>query len=122
MLHCTRRGTRHQSGIPWVINAMTRDAFRQHARFLRFFDPAKKKRYGQPGFKRLFPVEYLIDHFRPLWQKHWTLGQHIGVDESMIKYKGKGLDFVQFMPKKVRELRLMAFERTLPTLTSVPTR
>jgi hypothetical protein len=95
------RNTTYGPGEPWARNAMTIDAFRQHGRFVLFCDKAQQKSYGKAGFSRLYPVQYLLDHFGKMWKANWTMGEHIAVDESMILYKGKKLDYVQYMPAKV---------------------
>jgi hypothetical protein len=33
-------------------------------------------------------------------QKVWTAGQNVTVDESMIRYMGRAVSFVQYMPAK----------------------
>ena len=83
-----------------VRNAMTEKAYKQHRRFLVFCDRERQVNYGQPGFRRLYPVEYLIEHFRGRWKSNWTMGSRMAVDEAMILYSGKKIDFVQYMPAK----------------------
>ena len=31
----------------------------------------------------------------------WTVGQHITIDESMIKYMGRPVSYIQYMPAKL---------------------
>ena len=35
-----------------------------------------------------------------MMQKSWTAGEKVTIDESMIKYKGRAVCFVQYMPAK----------------------
>jgi hypothetical protein len=85
---------------PWARNAMSRPSFRQHSAYVCYSDLQQQPKPGSPNFKRLYPVEYLITHFNKEWPSNWTVGEHVAVDESMILYKGKKIDFVQFMPAK----------------------
>jgi hypothetical protein len=48
----------------------------------------------------LFKVRYPLDIIGKELRKVWTAGQHVTIDESMIKYCGRAVAFVQYMPAK----------------------
>ena len=62
---------------PFVANAMPRDVFDQHAQFMRFHDVGAAPRHGDydNGWHSMLPVIFLINHFKRLWPKHWTMGE-----------------------------------------------
>ncbi len=48
----------------------------------------------------MFKVRYPLDIIGKGLRKVWTAGQHVTIDESMIKYCGRAVAFVQYMPAK----------------------
>ena len=55
---------------------------------------------GQPGYDPLFKVAYPLKIMMAGIGSAWQAGQAIAIDESMIKYAGKAVSFVQYMPAK----------------------
>lgn len=92
--------TTHSTRVPWVANAMPLDAFRQHLRYVAFGDYRNRPDTKDPMHDRLWRVRSLLIYFKKVFQQMWTLGKHIAVDESMIKYSGRAISFVQYMPAK----------------------
>lgn len=93
-------GGPHGISMPIVRNAMSQAAFEQHRQYMRWNDRETQPNHGQPGFDRLWSVRPLMTHFSTNWPLNWTGGRRVAIDESMICYKGKRLDFVQYMPAK----------------------
>eukprot|EP00041_Stephanoeca_diplocostata_P002546 m.226 g.226 ORF g.226 m.226 type:complete len:310 (-) comp134_c0_seq1:7-936(-) len=91
---------KYGSDIAWIRNAMPLDAFLQHRRFLAFGDYQSIPPKGHRLYNPLFRVQDVIRTYQRMFQSLWTLGENIAVDESMIKYSGRAIDFVQHMPAK----------------------
>ena len=83
-----------------VTNAMTRDAFELMRRHIHFVDNRHQKKKGEHGYTPLFKVRQIMNDIMNNLQKAWIAGKHITVDESMIKYMGHAIAFVQYMPQK----------------------
>jgi hypothetical protein len=91
----------YNEGIAWIKNAITRDAFRQIRQFIHFVNngtlPTKQT---DPRWHPLQKVKHVMDSLGERLRMGWTLGKKFCVDESMIKYMGKAVSWVQYMPKK----------------------
>ena len=87
--------------VSWVRNAMTRDAFCNIRRFLHFVDNTKlPKGKSDHRWSPLQKVQSVIDHFSEKFAQGWRLGKNLCIDESMIKYTGRAISWVQYMPAK----------------------
>ena len=84
---------------PIVKNAMTRDRFEQLRRFIHFVDNSQKE-VSTNNDPRLWKVQPIIDVITKNLQRAWTLGERIVIDESRIKYMGRAIAWVQYMPAK----------------------
>lgn len=84
----------------YVVNTMTRDAFQFLRRFLHFEDNTKVKPKSDPEYDPLLKTRHTITTLSDSLSKWWKAGERVVIDESMIKYKGKAVAFVQFMPAK----------------------
>jgi hypothetical protein len=93
--------TQYNEGIAWIRNAMTRDAFLQIRQFIHFVDTSTLP--TNQSNKKWHPLQKISPFLNTVGEKlrkGWTLGKKCCVDESMIKYKGKAISWVQYMPKK----------------------
>ena len=79
---------------------MTRNAFEFLRRYIHFCDNSKRIPAGDAGYDILFKVRYPLNLILKGIRKAWVPGKHIAVDESMIKYMGRAVSFVQYMPAK----------------------
>ena len=52
-----------------------------------------------PEYDPLYKIRPLVQHCQQNFQEQYIPGQHLSVDEGMIRYKGR-LFFRQYMPKK----------------------
>ena len=86
--------------IPYVQNAMPRNAFEFMRRYIHFADNSRRNEKGTPGYDALFKVRYVLDQIAEGLSKAWTAGKYVAIDESMIRYMGGAISFVQFMPAK----------------------
>ena len=64
---------------------------------------------GQPGYNALFKVKYALDVMMKGIRAAWNTGKHFTINESMIKYKGRAVSWVQYMPKKPTKHGLKVF-------------
>jgi hypothetical protein len=80
LMYCTKYGL----NIASVQNAIGHDAFQQ----------------GAPGCNPLQKVAPVLNSVTVALAGAWILGKHICVDESMIKYTGRVISFIQYMPVK----------------------
>jgi hypothetical protein len=86
--------------LPYVRNSMSRDAYEFLRRNLHFADNYKQQPEGSEGYDPLFKVRYPLDIIGKGLRKVWTVGQLVTIDESMIKYCGRRVAFVQYIPAK----------------------
>jgi len=82
------------------MNTMSSHRFEQISRFIHFVDNSKQKRRGQRGWNPLQKIKPFIDKMMSRFRLGYIIGQFLTVDESMIRYKGKQIKFVQYMPAK----------------------
>jgi hypothetical protein len=48
----------------------------------------------------LFKVKYALDVMMNGMKNSWTAGKHVTIDESMIRYMGRAISYVQYIPAK----------------------
>jgi len=79
---------------------MTRDAFEFMRQHIHFAENDRQKKKWQVGYDPLFKVREIMDKMMQRMRRAWTAGKHVTIDESMIKYMGRAISFVQYMPLK----------------------
>ena len=83
--------------LPSTKNSMNLEAF-QFIR--RYFHPSNSKRQvpkGNVGHDPLFKIRFVLVFVLAGMRAAWVADKHVTIDESMIKYKGKYVAFVQYM-------------------------
>ncbi len=84
--------------ILYIWNSMSCDAYDFLRRNMHFADNSLQQPEGSEGYDPLFKVRYPLDVIGKVLQKIWTTGQHITIDESMIKqWDGAGEKRPNFM-------------------------
>jgi hypothetical protein len=86
--------------IPFIQNSMPVHCFDQICRYLHFVD---NKKLGPEGHHKWNPLQKIHPFMIKMlvqFQLGYILEQFITVNESMIKYKGKQIRFIQYMPAK----------------------
>ena len=83
-----------------VQNACTHNALLQIRRYIHFVDNARLLTKEHPNWHALKKIQKPIDIILKTLGAGWILGERICVDESMIKYMGRFVSFVQYMPAK----------------------
>ena len=84
----------------FVRNAMTCNAYEFMRRYIHFADDSRQKKKGDVGYDALFKVQYALNVIMKGIRRAWTAGKHVTIDESMIRYMGRAVAFVQYMPAK----------------------
>ena len=79
---------------------MTQDAFRMMLWYIHFVNDDNLPAKGSPQYHPLQKVKPLFDCIQSALTKAWTLGKCVCVDESMIKYMGRKVTYVQYNPNK----------------------
>jgi hypothetical protein len=92
----------HPYGIrmPFLQNAMTRDTYTFMRRCIHFCDNFARKAKDIKGYDPLFRVRYPLDIMMKGMRLAWTAGKHVTIDESMIRYMGRAVSYIQYMPAK----------------------
>ncbi len=80
------------------------EAFHLKQRYIRFTENSKCKtkpsNESDTNFDPLSKICYILNKLmKGLWNA-WTASEKISIDESMMKYCGRTIKFVQYMPKK----------------------
>jgi hypothetical protein len=92
--------TQYNTNIPYVQNSLGHDAFRQIRQFIHFADNNTQPKKGAAGWSPLQKVAPVLDVIVVTLAAAWILGKRITIDESMIKYTGRAISFIQYMPAK----------------------
>ena len=79
---------------------MRRDAFEFLRRHIHFAENDQRKNQGEPGYDPLFKVRYVLDEIGKGLIKLCHAGKNLSLDESIIKYCGRAVTFVQYMLAK----------------------
>ena len=88
---------------------MRRDAFEFLRRHIHFAENDQRKNAGESGYDPLFKVRYVLDEIGKGLIRVWRAGQKLSLDKSMIKYCGRAVAFVQYMPAKPIKHRIKVF-------------
>jgi len=91
---------------PIAVNTMNRDACKFIRRFIHFADNERKPKAGSANYSPLFKIEKLQSEMMAAICSAYTAGKWVTLDESMVKYKGRAVKFVQYMPAKPIKVRL----------------
>ena len=94
------RSAPHGLSIPYIRNSMRLDAYEFARRSIHFADNAEQVPQGKEGYDALFKVKYPMDVMMNGIRKSWNVGKHVTVDESMIRYNGRAVSYVQYNPQK----------------------
>ena len=79
---------------------MNQDAFSMMLWFIHFTNDENLPTKGSPQYHPLQKVKPLFDCIQSALTRAWTLGKYVCVDESMIKYMGRKVTYVQYNPNK----------------------
>lgn len=79
---------------------MPRNSFQFIRSHIHFSDGLKQSPPGSKDYDPLFKVRYIIDKLMASMRACWVAGDRVTIDESMIRYMGRAVSFVQYMPRK----------------------
>ena len=90
----------YHTNNPMVQNACTHNAFLQIWRYIHFVDNARLLKKENPKWLALQKIQTAIVIILKTLGAGWILVKRICVNKSMIKYMGRFVSFVQYMPAK----------------------
>ena len=90
----------HGISMPYVRNTMPRNAFEFMRRNIHFADNSRRYPATHPCYDPLFKLAYPLKVFMSGINAAWQAGKYVTIDESMIKYMGRAISYVQYMPAK----------------------
>ena len=86
---------------PFIQNTMPKHVFESCRRFVHLADntlPKAKK--GTPNYDPIYKCRRLMKKVMDKMIINWIAGERVCIDKSMIKYVGRSIAFIQFMPLK----------------------
>ncbi|PIK50085.1 putative piggyBac transposable element-derived protein 4-like [Apostichopus japonicus] len=85
---------------PWYPQVMSRSLYQQHQRYLHVSDNTMGEKTANGRFcDKLYKVRPLLDSLNQSFQKHYSPGRELSIDEMMIGTKCR-LSFLQYMKDK----------------------
>ena len=69
-------------------------------RHIHFADNYKRPKTTDKNYDPLFKVAYVLKEVGLGIRRVWHAGKDVSLDESMIKYCGRAIAFIQYMPAK----------------------
>ncbi|KAL9183005.1 hypothetical protein ACHAXT_004792, partial [Thalassiosira profunda] len=90
----------HGLKMAYVQNTMTRNAYEFMRRYIHFADNARKRESTDPLYDPMWKVAEPLEVMTKDIQLSWNAGKYVVIDKSMIRYKGRAVAFVQYMPAK----------------------
>ena len=85
--------------VPLVCNAMPRNLFTKILTHVHLADNKKMPPRTSSEYSRTYKLDGFFNALQTNFKKNYTLGQHVSVDESMIKFKGRSC-MKQYLPMK----------------------
>jgi hypothetical protein len=92
--------TTHHTSNPMVQNTYTHDAILQIRRYIHFVDNTRLLPKDDPKWHDLQKIQVAMNTILKTLAAGWILRKRICVDKSMIKYMGRFVSFIQYMPAK----------------------
>jgi hypothetical protein len=91
---------RYGVAAPYIRNTMTQKAFLFMPNFIHFSVMADQKQKGERRYDPLFKVSAIIKLLMKGMRGAWVAGDKVTIDKSMIRYMGRAIVFIQYMPRK----------------------
>ena len=82
-----------------IADKISRERYREIARYLHFVDNSTLAPRGTPSYDRLGKVRPLLNFLQARFSAVYNPSRELSVDEAMIKFQGKS-SLKQYMPKK----------------------
>jgi len=90
--------------VPWIHNTMPLNNFHLLWCYIHFVNNTNIVRRSQPTWDPLHKIRPIITTLERQFKMGWVLGEKISVDESMIKYMGQSITWIQYMPKNLSNM------------------
>jgi hypothetical protein len=91
---------RYGIAVPYIQNTMTKKAFTFMRNFIHFSKTKDQKQRGERGYDPLFKISHITKLIMKGIRGAWVAGDKITIDESMIRYMGRAVAFIQYMPRR----------------------
>jgi hypothetical protein len=85
---------------PTIADTMDRDSFIQIHQYICFQDYSRRPESVKDKRNKCWKVQPLLTHVSQAFQKLWTIGREMTIDESMILCKSRYVQWKQYMPLK----------------------
>jgi hypothetical protein len=85
--------------VPIVCETMSRNLFTKILNNLHLADNRKVPARTSPEYSKTYKVDRFLEILENNFKEHYILGEHVSVDESMIKFKGRS-SLKQYLPMK----------------------
>ena len=85
--------------MPLVCNTMPRNLFTEILTHVHLADNKKMPPRTSSEYSRTYKLDEFLDALQANFKENYTIGQHVSVDESMIKLKGRSC-MKQYLPMK----------------------
>jgi hypothetical protein len=79
---------------------MQHDAFEFLRRYIHFANNSQWPEQSDNNYDPLFKVTYVLKEVGSGIRRVWQAGKDVSLDELMIKYCGRAVAFIQYMPAK----------------------
>jgi hypothetical protein len=79
---------------------MQRDAFKFLRWYIHFADNCQWPKQSDNNYDPLFKVTYVLKEVGSGICQVWQAGKDVSLGETMIKYCGRAVAFIQYMPAK----------------------
>jgi hypothetical protein len=99
-LKCIYGTGAYRLAVPVIQNTMPRNSFTFLQTYIHFSVGSEQKLQGDPKYDPLFKVRLFIDALMASIKACWNAGDRVAIDESMIRYRGRAVSFIQYMPRK----------------------
>ncbi len=86
--------------MPYVQNTMQHDAFEFLWWYIHFANNYQRPKQYDNNYDPLLKVNFVLKEVRSDIRRVWQAGKDVSLDESMIKYCGRAVAFIQYMPAK----------------------
>ena len=83
--------------VPFVRNTMSKNGFKFVRQYIHFGDNRSSSNHKEDP---LYKIRRVMETISNQLRLGWNANIDLSVDESMIKYKGRAIRFVQYLPKK----------------------
>ncbi len=104
----------HDISLLYIENSMPCNSFEFMSQYIHFVDNVKKKKRDHPNYDPLYKIKYVLKELMKGMKQAWTTGMRVTIDQSMIKFCGRAIAFIQYMPAKPIKYGVKGFALCCP--------